>query len=39
VINMANVGSLALGRMVVRVDPGNKRISLISRDEVSTARR
>jgi hypothetical protein len=39
VIDMANVGSLALGRMVVRVDPGNKRISLISPDEVSTARR
>ncbi|MDB5691027.1 MAG: hypothetical protein JWO81_90 [Alphaproteobacteria bacterium] len=39
IIDMANIGSLALGRMVVRVDPANKRISLVSLDEVSTAGR
>lgn len=37
VIAMANIGSRALDHMVVRLDPANKRISLISLDEVTTA--
>jgi hypothetical protein len=39
IIDMANIGSLALRNMVVRIDPANKRISLISPTEVETVHR